>query len=100
MLTEAERRAIVESGPIYTSRGMKVHMGGWKNPDYCSVTTCEPGFWMISWECAQRVAARENRRMDWLDNMFRTSNGWLGCTPQPSDFQTPEDYERYMARRA
>lgn len=98
MLTEDERRAIVQSGPIYLKNGLRATMGGIMN-NMCSITSAEPGFWHISWESAQRITERPDRRMDWLDNMFCAGWGWLGCLPAPrSDWQTEADYIAAKAR--
>ena len=97
MLTEAEREAIVRSGAVYLQDGLRAALGGWKNPDYCCISSARPGFWGIAWERIAEVVARPDRRLTWLDNMFRTSNAWLGYTPNAADFQTHEDYERARA---
>lgn len=99
MITEDERRAIVESGPVYLHDGMRATLGGWANPDYCCISSARPGFWGIAWERIAEVVARPDRRLTWLDNMFRTSSAWLGCLPAPrSDWQTEEDYQAAVAR--
>jgi hypothetical protein len=98
MLSEEERKAIVESGPIYLKDGMRATLGGWKNPYMCSITSALPGFWHMSWETVKAITERPNRRQEWHENMFNAGWGWLGYTPQPNDYQTPEDYELAKAK--
>ncbi len=97
-MTEEERRAIVEAGRrIYLHDGLRASFAGWSNPDYCGVHSARPGFWACPWETAKRVLESEDKRFGPLDRIWRTGYGWLGLTPGPDDFQTPGDYEHYVA---
>jgi hypothetical protein len=99
MLTEDERRAIVESGKVYLSDGLRAQFAGIKDPVYCGVHSAREGFWACSWETAQAVSQRSDRRFGPMDIVWRTGYGWFGCLPAPrSDWQTDEDYERALAR--
>jgi hypothetical protein len=92
MLTEDERRAIVESGSVWTALGCRATLGGIKNPEYCTVTSAYPGFWRCSWDVAAAAVARPDRRFAMFD-LSRGSGAWLGCLPAPrSDWQTEADY--------
>jgi hypothetical protein len=94
-MTEDERKAIVESGPVFLQDGLRAQLAGWGNPEgVCSVSSARPGFWCCSWETAAEVVKRDDRRFRFTDYVWRTGHGWLGVTPGPDDFQTPEDYER------
>ena len=99
-LTEDERRAIVESGPVYLANGRRAHFAGILNPISCGVVSGEPGCWACSWETAKDVAARPDRRFGMFDVLWQTGSGWLGVTPRPDDFQTPADYAAWQERQA
>src|SRR4051794_25888804 len=94
MMDETQRKALVESGPVYLADGLRASFAGWKNADYCGVHSARPGFWACSWETAAEVAARADRRFRSTDHTWKTSNLWLGYTPSAADYQTQEDYER------
>lgn len=95
-MLEEERKAIVEDGCVYLENGLKAKLAGWINPDYCSVHSARAGFWACHWETARDVLSRPNRRFtSW--EVWKTGNAWLGLTPGPDDFQTQEDYDRYLA---
>jgi hypothetical protein len=92
-MNEEQRRAIVENGPmIYLHDGLRAQLAGILNPGYCTVTSARPGFWACSWERVAEVQGSESKRFNRFD-LHRTSTAWLGCTPRPEDYQTPEDYE-------
>lgn len=97
-MTEEQRRALVESGPIYLHNGLRATLGGWKDPIFCSVTSAQPGFWRIGWDALAAICERPDRRMIWLDSLWRGSAGWLGYTPRRADFHTDADYEAAKAR--
>ena len=94
MLSEEERKAIVESGSVWLSDGLRAGFAGWKHEDTCGVHSARPGFWACSWETAKEVCSRPDRRFLPTDAIWRVSYGWLGHEPQPDDYQTAEDYER------
>jgi hypothetical protein len=97
-MTEDERRAIVESGPVYLVDGLRAQFVGIKIPEAAGVSSARAGFWCCSWETAADVAARPDRRFTPMDSLWRSGNAWLGVTPGPDDYQTPEDYERAKAK--
>ena len=98
-MTEEERRAIVEDRrPVYLSDGLRARLEGFMIEDHCSVFSARPGFWRCSWETAAAIVARPDRRFLPSDAVWRSSNAWLGYTPGPEEYQTPEDYERAKAR--
>jgi hypothetical protein len=41
--------------------------------------------------------SRPDRRFRSTDFIWRSGSAWLGYTPGPDRFQTPEDYERAKA---
>jgi hypothetical protein len=96
-MDEDQRRAIVESGPVYLSDGLRANLAGIKIPHACGVSSARPGFWECSWETAADVVQRPDRRFRSTDFIWRSGNGWLGVMPGPDDFQTAEDYERAKA---
>lgn len=98
-LTEDQRRAIVESGPVYLADGLKAGFDGWRWDNACGVHSARPGSWACSWETAADVASRPDRRFTFGDFIWKTGNAWLGYTPGPEDYQTPEDYTRAMGQR-
>lgn len=93
-MNEQERRAIVESGPVYLANGLRASLAGIMNPDYCTVSSAQPGFWACAWETAKAVCERPDRRFIWSDFLWRVGGGWLGVAPRPEDYQTPEDFAR------
>lgn len=100
IIDEEERRRIVESGPVYLANGLRATLSGWKQPFHCGVSSALPGFWACSWETARAVVSRPDRRFLHFDYIWLEQRGWLGVTPQPDEFQTPEDYAAWQARRA
>lgn len=93
-MDEQQRKSLVDSGPVYLANGLRARFAGWKHADYCGIHSARPGFWACTWETAAEVAAREDRRFRSTDFMWKTRDLWLGITPGPDDYQTPEDYER------
>jgi len=61
-MDEAQRKALVESGPVYLADGLRAGFAGYKSADYCGVHSARPGFWACSWDTAAEVAARSDRR--------------------------------------
>jgi hypothetical protein len=96
-MTEDERRAIVESGPVFLADGLRANLAGIKIPHACGVSSARPGFYECSWETAAEVVSRPDRRFRSTDFIWRSGSAWLGYTPGPDRFQTPEDYERAKA---
>lgn len=95
-INEDERRALVESGPMYLHNGCRATLGGIRN-EYCSVFSAYPGFWGVRWETVLEVA-KNGRRFGPLD-LFKTSGAWLGCLPaRRSEWQTEADYQAAVAR--
>jgi hypothetical protein len=99
ILTEEERRAIVESGPVWLANGLRAQFAGIKIPESCGVSSCMPGFYACSWETAQEVVSRPDRRFTRTDFVWKTGNAWLGVPPRREDFQTDEDYARYTGEK-
>lgn len=93
-MTEEERKAIVEGGPVYLSNGLCAGFAGWKNPHYCGVHSAKHGFWACSWETARDVLGRVDRRFTSTDGIWCTGYGWLGFQAGPEEYQTTEDWER------
>lgn len=98
-IDEAERERIVKSGPVYLANGLRATLAGYKFPDGCGVTSALPGFWECSWETAQEVVSRPDRRFLPSDRIWKTGSAWLGCRPGPGNFQTPEDYAVWRAKQ-
>lgn len=97
-MNEEERRAIVESGPVYLADGLRARLEGFKIEDHCSVFSARPGFWRCSWETAAEVVARPDRRFLPTDALWLSSHAWLGYQPGPEEYQTEADYHRAQAK--
>ena len=93
-MTEEQRAAIVNSGPVYLADGLRASLAGWKIEAYCTVSSPRPGLWACTWETAAAVVARPDRRFLPTDDLRQIGHGWLGVTPRPEDYQTPADYEQ------
>lgn len=85
-MTEDERRAIVEGPMVYLHDGLKTALGGWLNPDYCTVTSPRPGFWACDWDRVREVQQSDSKRFSRSD-LWKTSSAWLGREPRPEDYQ-------------
>jgi hypothetical protein len=97
-MSEEERKAIVESGAVYLSDGLRAGFAGIKTPDYCGIHSARPGFWACSWETAKDVSERPDRRFRRSDFIWKTRDGWLGFTPNAADYQTLDDHARAKAQ--
>lgn len=75
-MNEEERRMLVEGyRQVLTWDDERVTLGGWANPDYCSIVCNKPGFWRTSWDAVARAAISGtfDQEILWAGN-----GAWLG----------------------
>lgn len=91
----SERRRIVEEEWVYLPNGLKAHFCGWGNPGpMAGLHSAMPRGHQIRWDKIPEILERPDRRVRHEDGLYRGNSPWLGLTPEPEDFATPEDYER------
>ena len=98
-MNPAERRKVLcENAVAYLPNGLQCQFSGYGMP-LATVTSKAPGSYICPWSTVEAVLSRTDCRFR-ASELAVGSLPWLGLPVEPSDFQTEEDYQRYVSSQS